>query len=55
MLSYCLKCRKNKKVRTPELQRQKTDEQCFHQTVRFVGLKNRDLSKSKKKTAAKHD
>ena len=48
MLSYCLRCRKNTKVKTQSLKRQETEEYCFHQNVLFVVVKNQDLFKSKK-------
>ena len=48
MLSYCLKCRRNRESKDPKVVRQKTEEQCFYQNVKCVIVKNQNLSKSKK-------
>ena len=36
------------KAKTQNLKRQKKEEQCFHQNVQCLIVKNRDLSESKK-------
>ena len=51
MLSYCFKCRKNKKsnnLKTQKLQGQKTEEECFYKNVQCVVVENQNLSNSKK-------
>ena len=49
MLSYyCLKCRKNAEGKNPKVARKNPEESCFYQTVQYVIVKNRNLSKSTK-------
>ena len=45
MLSYCLKCRRNKEK---NLVKQKSEGQWLHQNMLFVVVKNQDLLKNKK-------
>ena len=48
MLSYCLKCRKNRENKNPKVVRTKNERKCFYQTVKCVIIKNRNLLKNKK-------
>ena len=48
MLSYCLKCKKNTESKIEWFSRQETEEYYLYQTVWFLVVKTRDLSKSKK-------
>ena len=45
MLSYCLKCKKNSKQNPMVVKRK--NENCLYQTVPFVVVESRNLSKSK--------
>ena len=49
MLSHCLKCRKNAESESLiVVKTKKKEEECFHQNVCCVNVKNQDLSKNKK-------
>ena len=48
MLSYYLKCRKKKRVKTQGLQRQIKENKYFYQNLQRVEVKKQDLLKSKK-------
>ena len=47
-LSYCLQCRKNTKSKIPKVAKTKKKEECFHQSVWCVIVKNKYLSNSSK-------
>ena len=48
MVSCCLKRRKNTESKNPRVvMKKKTEEKWFHQTMRFVAVKSRNLFKSK--------
>ena len=47
MLSYCLKCRKNKESKNPKLAKTTILSIMFYQNVQCVIVKNQILSKSK--------
>ena len=49
MLNYCLKCKKGTESVSSEMLKTKMLEQCYHQNVLCVIVKNQDLCKNKKK------
>ena len=48
MLSYCLKDGKNVDSENPKFVKTEKGEPCLHQTMQYVTLKDRELSKNTK-------